>query len=325
MKPVTGFRQQQQVNPKIAIIGAGPAGLSCALWLSNMGCHPVLLERASQSGGMLRFNHHVNDWLLGFPRATGHALKDRFMEHLLHRNTAIITSALPTSIGLEEKGFSIAFTASAQQHRIDTDFLVIASGTRPRAPMGLMRLAANFPDRVFIGTGELCVDDFAPEKHIAIFGGGDNAFENAYHLAARGSKVDIYCRSLARARREWIERCKTLPNILLHHNTITSQYAANGSGVSFLANDAPIEADVIAVMYGYEPNADTLKEIAPWLEPTINQEGFIRVNEYQQTQIPHLYAIGDVTDRPLPCLPSAIGQGSVAAKAIMLDAEGMLP
>ncbi|NCN23355.1 MAG: hypothetical protein GW921_04255, partial [Gallionella sp.] len=61
-----------------------------------------------------------------------------------------------------------------------------------------------------------------------------------------------------------------------------------------------------------------------WLDTAINEKGFIKVNVYQQAPIERVYAIGDVTDRPLPCLPSAIGQGSLAAKAIVLDAEGML-
>lgn len=274
---------------------------------------------------MLRFNHHENDWLLGFPHATGLALKDKFLAHLMHRNVAMITSAFLTSIKRKEKGFTVAFTVAAQQHQINADFLVIASGTRPYAPTELLKLAASYPDRVFIGAGELRVADFTPEKHVAILGGGDNAFENAYHLAAMGSQVDIYYRSLPRARREWIERCMSMPNIQLHPSTTTSQYEANKSGISFLANGVPTKADAIAVMYGYQSNADTIEAIAPWLKSTLNRNGFIRVNEYQQTEIPHLYAIGDVTDRPLPCLPSAIGQGSIAAKAIMLDAEGILP
>ncbi|MDR2195326.1 MAG: NAD(P)-binding protein, partial [Gallionellaceae bacterium] len=49
----------------IVIIGAGSAGMSCALWLDNSGHEPVVLEQASQCGGMLCCNPHRNDWLLG--------------------------------------------------------------------------------------------------------------------------------------------------------------------------------------------------------------------------------------------------------------------
>lgn len=321
----TGYPQQKQMNPKVAIIGAGPASLSCALWLSNLGCHPILLERAAHAGGMLRLNHHDNDWLLGFPDSTGHAIRDSFLSHLQHRDISIVTSALPTAIARDEGGFAVSFSVSNQQQQIHADFLVIASGTRPRAPVELLSLAAAFPDKFLVGAGELRIDNIPPGAHIAMLGGGDNAFENACQLASRGVSVDVYYRAEARARREWIERCSAMPNIILHPHTSTGDFALDGDKVSFLAGSKPQQADALVVMYGYEPNTETLKEIAPWLKQAMNKEGYIQVNNYQQTSIPHLYAIGDVTDRPLPCLPSAIGQGSVAAKAIMLDAEGMLP
>lgn len=324
MRLAIGFRRCKKVNSRIVIIGAGPAGLSCALWLSNMGCHPILLERASQAGGMLRFNHHDNDWLLGFPRATGCSIKDRFMQHLHERNLSIVTSALPTSIVREGVGYGIAYTILGRRRQLNADFLVIASGTRPRAPIELESLAASFPDLFLVGAGELCIDRFVEGQHVAILGGGDNAFENAFHLASRGIEVDVYYRAKTSARHEWIARCDLLSNIRLHSDTITSQYAKVGNKVSFFANELPRQADVLAVMYGYQPNTETLIGMGPWLKPAINKEGFIKVNDYQQTVIPHLYAIGDVTSRPLPCLPSAIAQGSIAAKAIMLDAEGML-
>lgn len=323
MRRAIGYQHRKQVRSKIAIIGAGPAGLSCALWLSNMGCRPILLERAPHAGGMLRFNHHSNDWLLGFPDTTGHAIKDRFLSHLQHRNISIMTSVLPTSIVREEGGFVISFPDPAR--KIYGDFLVIASGTRPRAPMELVGLATRFPDKFLIGAGGLRIDTCSSGTRMTILGGGDNAFENAWQLASRGVNVDVYYRAEARAHREWLERCATMPNIICHSHTSTGNYALIGDKVTFTANGEPRQADALAVMYGYEPNTETLREIASWLTPAIDKEGFIKVNDYQQTRIPHVYAIGDVTDRPLPCLPSAIGQGSIAAKAIMLDAEGMLP
>jgi thioredoxin reductase len=274
---------------------------------------------------MLRFNHHSNDWLLGFPSATGRSIKDSFLEHVRYRDIAIVTSALLSAIEQEENGFVLTFSNSTQPAQIKANFLVIASGTRPRAPVSLFRLASQCPDKIFVGAGELCVDDFVAGMHAAILGGGDNAFENAYHLASRGIHVDVYYRAGARARSEWVNRCEGMPNISLRPNTITSQFALSGNKVSFLANGNAVQVDALSVMYGYEPNTDIFKGIAPWIEPAIDSGGFLKVNSYQQTSIPRLYAIGDVTDRPLPCLPLAIAQGSLAAKAIALDFEGVLP
>ena len=360
---------------KVIILGAGPAGLSCALWLHNSGFAPVALERADQCGGMLCFNHHDNDWLLGFPGATGLSILQQFMAHLSQHDFPVITSAALTGLRQDGDGFVVAYAARGRTQEQDlrkqgcasgsvtgqnvlpepfcvsreedkvsqagevvraaADFLVIASGMRPRAPLELTALAAQAPQSCLIGAGELRLDAFAPGQRVAILGGGDNAFENAHHLARRGVKVDLYYRGQPRARREWRDRCAALsPDITLHPQTVTAEFAARGNGekgkegatgVVFRANGAPRYADALAVMYGYQPNTDTLARLAPWLGAALDGEGFVQVDEYQRTGIARLYAIGDVTNRPLPCLPSAIGQGSVAAKAIVLESEGRLP
>jgi thioredoxin reductase len=314
------------VASKVIILGGGPAGLSCALWLHNCGHFPVVLERASECGGMLRLNHHANDWLLGFPGATGLSIRERFMEHLSHHDFPVVTSVSLNGLRRSGEGFSVSYFAGGRAQEAAADFLALASGMRPRAPAELAALAASDPKKFIISAGGLCVDDFSRGQRVAILGGGDNAFENACDLARRGAQIDIYYRGQARARREWQNRCAAMPaRIALHPRTATSRFAAREGGVSFCANGERRFADAVVVMHGYEPNTDALIALAPWLGEVMDEEGFVKVDEYQRTGMARLYAVGDVTNRPLPCLPSAIGQGSVAAKAIVLESEGMLP
>ena len=311
---------------KAIIIGGGPAGLSCALWLHNSGYAPLVLEQAAQCGGMLRINHHLNDWLLGFPDATGLSIRERFMQHLGRHDFPVVTSASITCLQRNGSGFVVGYSGAGGKQETGVEFLVIANGTRARAPLELTVLAADFPKKCFIGAGALRIDDFSAGQRVAILGGGDNAFENACLLARRGVSVDIYYRGETRARREWQQYCAAASSgVSLHPHTATSRFSVQKEGVHFFADDKPAQADAVVVMYGYEPNTDGLINLAPWLNEVIDTEGFIKVNEYQRTGIAHLYAVGDVTNRPLPTLPSAIGQGSVAAKAIVLESEGMLP
>jgi thioredoxin reductase len=280
----------------------------------------VVLEQASQCGGMLCCNPHRNDWLLGFPDATGLSIREQFLAHLARHDFPRVTAASINDMRREGASFVVTYSEDEVRREIAADFLVIATGTRPRLPSELAMLALQFPERIIVGAGELIVDEFATGQRVAMLGGGDNAFENACHLAERGVQVDIYCRGAARARREWQNRCSAA----VHTHTVTRGFAADHNGVTFRANDTPVRADAVVVMYGYAPNTDALVNAAPWLGEVINDEGFVVVDAYQRTKIAHLYAIGDVTDRPFPSLPSAIGQGSVAAKAIVAEAERTL-
>lgn len=310
------------MTQKVLILGAGPAGLSCALWLDNSGFSPVVLEPAGQCGGMLRFNHHENDWLLGFPDATGWSIRERFLAHVGRHDFPIHTSTQLVALRRCEVGFSGVFSHAGRETEMAADFVVVATGMCPRAPVELRALSARFPERCRIGAGELQVDDFVAGQRVAILGGGDNAFENAWLLARRGVDVAIHYRGQARAREQWRTRCAAMPErINLHAHSQAECFEIGDAGVTFVANGVPHHADVLVVMYGYAPNTGALRQLAPWLGSVLNEGGFVRVDEFQRTAIPRLYAIGDVTDRPLPCLPSAIGQGSIAARAIVVEAE----
>lgn len=307
------------MTARIAIIGAGPAGLSCALWLSNHGYTPLLLENSHHAGGMLRFNHHANDWLLGFSGETGTSIGEKFIRHI--DKNGIIVHAGVNIHALEQTTSGFILETRGKMHPEQVDYLVVATGTRPRASIGLIQLAEKHPDRVFLGAGQLWVENFTAGQKVALFGGGDNAFENAYQLAKRGVEVAVYHRGVARARREWLDRCHAEPTLRIFPHSDVRDFYVEENAVCFNSNGNTVHAQAIAVMYGYEPNTDRLSRLAPWLRPILDEKGFIKVNDYQKTAIDRVYAIGDVTTRPLPCLPSAIGQGSVAAKAIVLDAE----
>src|SRR5258708_20205965 len=75
--------------PLVRIIGGGPAGMSCALWLANYGFRPLIIEREDGLGGLARHNPYRNDWLLGRPGLTGRPPAQEFVRHIGH--TAVDT------------------------------------------------------------------------------------------------------------------------------------------------------------------------------------------------------------------------------------------
>ncbi len=69
-------------SPNVPIIGGGPAGMSCALWLVNYGLRPVIIERESALGGMARLSPYPNDWLLGRPGESARENAAAFARHI---------------------------------------------------------------------------------------------------------------------------------------------------------------------------------------------------------------------------------------------------
>lgn len=310
----------------VGIIGGGPAGLSCALWLKNHGFHPVVIENRSRLGGLLGDNFHKNDWLIGHFADTGHTICEKFVRHVDLKEIKAITGAVLESAFQTSAGFELVVkeTSMAQIH-LFSDYLVVASGTSPRATPELYTLQTLCPDRVIIGAGDMRIHDSLAGSDIAILGGGDNAFENALWLAELGNRVHIHVRHTPRARLDFIESCKKHPLVHVHLHSGCTNFRIQDDGIVFNANSTQYTTEFLLVMFGYSPNTAFIEKVAPWMAEILDEHGFIPVDLRQRTPIPNLYAVGDVTNLQFPCIPTAIAQGSVAAKSIVLTAQGLTP
>src|SRR2546429_6035118 len=82
-------RSTESGAPIVPVIGGGPAGMSCALWLHNYGMHPVIIEKEGALGGMARLSPYPNEWLLGQHGKSGRENAAEFAAHI--RDLAIET------------------------------------------------------------------------------------------------------------------------------------------------------------------------------------------------------------------------------------------
>src|SRR5262252_10600447 len=99
-----------QSIPIVPIVGGGPAGMSCALWLKNYGLRPIIIERAAALGGMARLSPYPNDGLLGRPGATARENAAEFARHIEQAGIEVWLQAHP--LGVRRAG----------DCRIDIDF-----------------------------------------------------------------------------------------------------------------------------------------------------------------------------------------------------------
>jgi thioredoxin reductase (NADPH) len=279
------------------IIGAGPAGSSCALWLAKLGFSPILADAASLAGGLLNDSPFRNDWIVTQPGVTGPDLAEGIGLALAAAGVPMLLGARAANALRTDEAFAVMFDLPSGKIRaVSAPYLVIATGVRPRQG-GL-----EPSPRMLFGPGQHVFEhDFAGQS-VAILGGGDNAFENYDFVKRAGaSEAHIYARTV-RAGRVFRDMAAT-------GDVLPGPYEVEGT--SGKVNGRAY--DVILVMYGWEP----APVFAGELGLARDQKGYLSVDFATcRTNVPGVYGIGEVAARGHPCVVTAMADGITAAKDI---------
>jgi thioredoxin reductase len=284
------------------IIGAGPAGASCALWLARLGLNPMLVDARPAPGGLLHDSPYRNDWIVTQPGVTGPDLADGIGLALAATGVPMMLGSFARSAIRSGDGYEVSFELPDGAPRmLATRTIVIATGVRPRSG------GFEPSEHILIGPGAHIAKQDFNGKRIAILGGGDNAFENYESVKRAGAKTaHIYARTV-RAGHVFTER--TAPG-----DVRIGPYVVEP--VSLQIDDESY--DLLLVMYGWEP--------VPVFQSQLNLQrdarGYISVDFATcQTSTPGVYAIGEVTARSHPSVVTAMADGVAAAKAIQRAIE----
>ncbi len=302
----------------VAILGAGPAGMSCANACLSFGLRPVVIERGDHLGGAQRSNFHPNLWMLGFPGETGEAMTRRLAAH--YRDLAVPTHyrAELTHVRRIDDAFHLSLREGDGTRELVAQAIVIATGTRPRATPALERFAAECP-RAIIGPLSNSIRDDIRDTDVLILGGGDNALDHALFLAERGNRAVVCTRADFSARRPFIATCRARGDIALRDHCALPILTHENDRVAARWPHEQRLFDWLLVMYGYVPNTDVLTRFEPDIRPATTEKGYLNVDAWQRCGVPGLYAAGDITDTPQPSVPTAMAQGLVAARAVERD------
>jgi thioredoxin reductase len=303
----------------VAIIGGGPAGMSCALWLHNYGLRPVIVEQAAALGGMARRNPYPNPWLIGWPGASARDNAEAFARHIAAVGVEAWLNAAPQRLAREEKkNFVLDVSVNGESRTLTCRALVIATGTEFRGDDWLdrvpnaRRLAAL--GRVHVGPAAVGERNAALGAHVAIVGGGDNAFDVANILLGQGIKVTIVLRAeMPRAQPRLIEQVRGRANVRAGCSVEALDDAGGKVGVR-LSDGSTFEADRVVLLFGYRPNTD-----APWLRELNlekNHAGYLIVDGNMETSCRGVFAAGDVANPVHPSVPTAVASGTMAAREI---------
>lgn len=293
----------------VIIIGAGPAGLSTAFWCDELGLDALVLEQSEQIGGQLhRVYNPINNYL---------GLKARNGEELLERFTAEVDSAdfdlwTQTSISSVELNAKRVSLASGEE--LQSIALVIATGVRPRelgvpgekesAGKGMIESATR--DRELFAGQDVCV-----------VGGGDAAVENALLLAEVCPTVTLVHRGKKlRARPEFKEKLQSQHCITVFTESVLTRIIG-GERVEAVEIQRkqglkPFQLAVrgVLIRIGVEPNTELFREQLQ------TENGYVAVDSQQETNVPMVFAVGDVSNPVGPTISGATGSGATAAKVI---------
>ncbi len=318
-------------KPTVAIIGGGPSGMSCGLWLKQLGLNPLLLESQSQLGGLQVTSHFHNIWLLGNPGKKGYEVAQEFRQH-------IHAESLPTHLNCEIQALSYQdqrWVLGTNHGELLAQAIVLATGQRVR---DLSDLAIISGSQGLKTSGLVCCDPgvsmFHPPKltgrTVGVIGGGDNGMVTATLLAATAHQVHLFARSglrgfgvIQRDLMEWV----TSGKVIVHTGLDIIGFEQQGETLHVDARnpDQTVEGfdlDFLCIRIGFAPNTRIVNQLFTKSgvgELPLNSEGYVLTDDSQRTTLPSVYAIGDVANPKDPCVATAVGMGAIAARAIEAD------
>jgi thioredoxin reductase (NADPH) len=296
----------------VIIIGGGPAGMSALIWCHSLGLRGVLLEQSPELGGqMLEMFHRVLDYP-GLVAENGREVRDHFAAQL-----DLLQLDYRTGRKIEEVDLSQR-RARCGGEWLQGRGVIIATGARKR------RLGIPGEDKFEIrGVSFSATRDHSlyAGKKVSIIGGGDSALQNSLLLARICPSVTLIHRSdKYRARPDWLKQAQENPRITIIDNAEAKAIEGGERVERLVIEDTrtreikTIDTEGVFIRVGVAPNTETLRG-----QIELDEAGFIKTDQRQQTSVEMVYAAGDVCRPACLSVATAVGQGAISAKDIAIS------
>jgi thioredoxin reductase (NADPH) len=315
----------KKTHYRVVILGSGPAGLTAALYASRANLEPLVVEGGAGEdptdvpGGQLMLTTDVDNYP-GFPEGIlGPELMDRFRRQAA-RFGSEFTPGAARRVDLSRRPFTLIL----DEGEVRAETLIVATGARAR----WLGLPEELDFRTKIGGVSACATCdgfFFKNKDVVVIGGGDTAMEEATFLTKFASKVTVvHRRDALRASKIMQDRAFKNPKIAWLWDTVVEKIlGGQGKGVTGAVvknlktgKSKEIATGGIFMAIGHEPNTALFRGV---LE--MNEAGYLLPRDgTTATNVPGVYAAGDVADHRYRQAVTAAGSGCMAA----IDAEKFL-
>ena len=294
----------------LIIIGSGPAGLTAAIYAARAELKTKVIEKAPLSGGQIINTYEVDNYP-GFPGITGFDLSVKFREHCDKLGVEFVTGEV-TSFQVEGKNKKVILDNNEE---FLAKTVLIANGAQYRK-----LLVPGEAELTGMGVSycATCDGAFFRNKTVAVVGGGDVAVEDAIFLARLCKHVYvIHRRDEFRAAKVLSTRLMGLENVTILWDTVVDEIRGDEMVSSIkitnkkTKEEQELEVAGIFIAVGMVPNSTIYKDIV-----ATDEGGYIIASENCETNIPGVFAAGDIRTKQLRQIITAASDGANAITAV---------
>ena len=294
---------------EVIIIGGGPAGLTAGLYCKRAAMKTVLFEKGL-IGGQIAISKDVENYP-GMEGITGFDLAEKLLHHTKSFGLPIVQQAV-SEIIIGPEHHSVRLDNGDLFNCVG---LILASG-------GSVRKLGIPGEAEYLGTGvsycATCDGFFFRDKTVVVVGGGDTAVEEALYLARLTRKVSLIHRgNTLRASRILQDRLMSESRIEIIWDTIISEIKGSGNAVTAVSFEntgtgerGELPTEGVFIFIGYSPNNQLIPAAV-----SMNNRGFVITDEQCATNVPGIFAVGDLRQKFANQIVVAAADGCVAALA----------
>jgi thioredoxin reductase (NADPH) len=292
----------------VVIIGAGPAGMTAAVYTSRANLSTLMLERGVP-GGQMANTEEVENYP-GFDTILGPELSTKMFDHAKKFGAEYAYGDVKEIIDGEEYK-----TIKAGSKEFKARSIIISSGAEYKkiGVPGEKELGGRG-----VSYCAVCDGAFFKQKELFVIGGGDSAVEEGVYLTRFASKVTIvHRRDELRAQKILQDRAFANEKINFIWNHTLKEINENGGkvgGVTLVSTEngeeTVMDADGVFIYIGMLPLTKPFENLG-----ILNSTGYIETNDRMETRVPGIFAAGDVREKTLRQIVTATGDGSIAAQS----------
>ncbi|GJQ35505.1 MAG: thioredoxin reductase [Anaerolineaceae bacterium] len=291
---------------RVLILGAGPAGLSAALYAARAELAPVVLT-GMQLGGQAALTHTIENYP-GFPEGVGGAQLGELFQKQAEHFGARVEFDMAHEVDFSQRPYKV--TTDSGEYFAES--IIITTGASP--------VHLNVPGEVELtGRGvsycATCDGWFFKDKKVVVVGGGDSAFEEGLFITRYASSVTlIHRRDEYRAGAILQKRAKEHPKMNFIMNTVITEALGTDKLTALklknvvTGEESRFETDGLFIFIGHTPNTQMFQG-----KLEMSDLGYIKVNDKMETNIPGVYAAGEAADPHFRQVVTSAGMGAAAA------------